>query len=197
MRTRISIWGEQARVEGVRLVSVLVTGWLSLQYMRTPWWELERVLERVRELELEPERERILELEPKKLRALMNARTIARMLAWSLEQAQALDLEQMEQQERVWTRMRELERVREWARVRNSSTPRENIIIASVLCFLSERAQAEWVGDLREMRRAWQEQGLAPLSINMRTLRVVVLLLLAQLYCWFYDRTSARYWGKL
>jgi hypothetical protein len=78
----------------------------------------------------------------------------------------------------------------------HSSPVGETTIILWLSRFLGERAQAEWVGDLREMRRAWQEQEPSSWIIYIRTVGVALQLLVAQLRCMAYDRVFTQFWEK-
>jgi|SRR5215472_3360737 len=76
------------------------------------------------------------------------------------------------------------------------SAARQNTIIMLLSRFLHERARIEWIGDLCEMRKQWQKQGLTRWGINLRTSGVALHLLLAQSRCTVYDWVFARYWRK-
>jgi hypothetical protein len=82
------------------------------------------------------------------------------------------------------------------ALVGQSSPVGETTIIPWLSRFLDERARAEWVGDLYEMRMIWREQGLSSWMIHTRTVGVALQLLVAQLRCIAYDRVFTRFWEK-
>jgi hypothetical protein len=80
--------------------------------------------------------------------------------------------------------------------VEHPSPVRETTIITGLSRFLSERARAEWVGDLYEMRAIWHEQELSSWIIHIRTVGVALQLLAAQLRCTAYDRVFTQFWKK-
>jgi hypothetical protein len=77
-----------------------------------------------------------------------------------------------------------------------SSVTQGNPCITVLFRFLDERERVEWIGDLYEMRRQWQGQGLSPWIIHFRTSRIALQLLRARVHCMVYDRIFARYWEK-
>jgi hypothetical protein len=179
--------------------------------------DLELTQRRVQELELELAQG--WELDPKmklqrgreRLQGLLLTRTQIRM-RWKLlvEQGQEQEQETLRRQgvelrrelELTQRRVQELElelvlaQRLDLEQSHKSLATQKNIIITLLSRFLCERARAEWIGDLYEMRSSWRKQKLSSWIIHIRTVGVALQLLVAQLRCMAYDRVFTRFWER-